>query len=353
MSGARECPAFRSVPRDARDGGHRRVCLFQHTLTRSGGSARVFERVPIPTPFQVGPVNAYLAGRTVVDPGPDSEDARERLHDALADRGLGFADIEQVLVTHPHPDHFGLASHLREAGARVVAAEAAVPILEDFEGRLAYEQEYFRRFFVRCGMDEATAGTVTELPQAFVHYAPSVDVDRTLTAGETVAVDGRELGVDELVGHATGELLFADGDGTAVVGDHVLGDTTPNPFLQPPPEDGGERPRVLPAYNESLARLREAGHDRLLPGHGDPVDDPPGRIDAILAEHRERTAAVAGIVEEPATPVEVMHALFEDLPVTEHFPGMSEAVGHLDVLATQDRVVRRETDGVLTYELAE
>jgi hypothetical protein len=32
---------------------------------------------------------------------------------------------------------------------------------------------------------------------------------------------------------------------------------------------------------------------------------------------------------------------------------MSEAVGHLDVLATQDRVVRRETDGVLTYELAE
>ncbi|MFC4448130.1 MBL fold metallo-hydrolase [Halorussus aquaticus] len=64
----------------------------------------MFRRLSIPTPFQVGPVNAYLAGRTLVDPGPGSEEAWAALLDGLEARGLGPTDIERVLITHPHPD---------------------------------------------------------------------------------------------------------------------------------------------------------------------------------------------------------------------------------------------------------
>lgn len=315
----------------------------------------MFERVPVPTPFQVGPVNAYLAGRTVVDPGPDSEEAWATLVEALSARNLVPGDVEQVLVTHPHPDHFGLAGRLRDAGARVVASPGAAAIVADFPARLEYEQRYFREFFVACGMAESTAATVTELPAAFVHYAPSVATDRTVSAGDTVAVDDRRLSVSEHAGHATGELAFADerdGQRRAVVGDQVLADITPNPFLQPPPEDGDERPRVLPAYNDSLARLREADYDRLLPGHREPIADPAGRIDAILAQHRERTDAVAALVDGPTTPVDVMDGLFADLPVTEQFSGMSEAVGHLDVLEAAGRVSVRYDGGLRLYEPA-
>ncbi|PSP70627.1 MBL fold hydrolase, partial [Halobacteriales archaeon QH_8_67_27] len=85
-------------------------------------------------------------------------------------------------------------------------------------------------------------------------------------------------------------------------------------------------------------------------GHRGHVEDPPGRIDDILDEHTERTERVADFLDEPRTPVEVMNELFGDLPVTEQFPGMSEAVGHLDVLEAADRVsVREENDRVL-YE---
>jgi glyoxylase-like metal-dependent hydrolase (beta-lactamase superfamily II) len=314
----------------------------------------MFERLAVPTPFQVGPVNAYLAGRTLVDPGPDSEEAWTTLVEELNRRDLAPADVEQVLVTHPHPDHFGLAARLRETGASVVAAPEAVPVLEDFPGRLEYEQSYFRDFFVRCGMAESTAGTVTELPKAFLHYAPSTEVDRTVSSGDTVRIAGRTLAVEDLAGHAPGELLFAvdsDGERTALVGDHVLPDVTPNPFLQPPSEPGGDRPRVLSAYDDSLASTREADYDRLLPGHGDPIPDPASRIDAILAEHGERTTAVADLLDGPTTPVEVMEGLFGDLPATEQFGGMSEAVGHLDVLEADGRVTVREDDGRLLYEL--
>ncbi|MFB6138814.1 MAG: MBL fold metallo-hydrolase [Halosimplex sp.] len=316
----------------------------------------MFDRLSIPTSFQVGPVNAYLAGRTLVDPGPDSDEAWSHLTGELAERDLAPEDVEQLLVTHPHPDHFGLAKRFRERGATVVAHPDAAAVMTDFPSRLETEQAFFRDFFARCDMAPSRADAVAELLGAFVHYAPSVAVDRAVRAGDSVRVGGRELAVDDLVGHATGEVLFAFDGPTgreALVGDNVLAEITPNPFLQPPPNPGTDRPRVLPAYNESLAELRDAGHDRYHPGHRGRIDDPPGRIDAILAEHDERTERVYDALAEPTTPVEVMTELFGDLPATEQFPGMSEAVGHLDVLEAAGRVTVREDDDTLYYERTE
>ncbi|MFC7020449.1 MULTISPECIES: MBL fold metallo-hydrolase [Haloarcula] len=314
----------------------------------------MFTRVSIPTPFQVGPVNAYVGGRTVVDPGPDSDEAWSRLLETLEARELGPGDVEQVLVTHPHPDHFGLAARLRSRGARVLASPEAAAIMDDFAARLHYEQEYFTDFFERCGISRETAEAVTQLPEAFLAYAQSVATDRELDAGDVVTVDDERLTVDEVTGHAVGEILFSfddDGEYTAIVGDNVLGDITPNPFLQPPPDRGGQRPRVLPAFNDSLRWLREQGHDRFLTGHREPVESPKDRIDEILAAHDRRTDEVADIVAEGATtPAAVMTGLFGDLPATEYFSGMSEAVGHLDVLEAQGRVERRDTGGLVVYE---
>jgi len=315
----------------------------------------MFRRVSIPTPFQVGAVNAYVAGRTIVDPGPDSEEAWSRLLEALEARELGPGDVSQVVVTHPHPDHFGLAHRFQDAGARVLASPEGAAVMRDFAARLRYEQSYFTDFFERCGISRETAKAVTQLPEAFLPYARSVDTDRELDAGATLTVDDEPLTVDSVAGHAVGERIFSydhNGRREAIVGDTVLGDITPNPFLQPPPEDGTARPRVLPAFNDSLHWLREQGHDRLLTGHREPVESPGERIDAILGEHDRRSDEVAGVVGEGATtPVDVMTALFGDLPATEYFAGMSEAVGHLDMLEERGRVEKRSSGGVYVYEL--
>jgi glyoxylase-like metal-dependent hydrolase (beta-lactamase superfamily II) len=316
----------------------------------------MFTRVSVPTPFAVGPVNAYLAGRTVVDPGPDSEESWTVLLDALDEAGLAPTDLEQVLVTHPHPDHFGLASRLREAGASVVTSPAAAAIIADWEGRYEYEKDFFVDFFERCGLAAETARAVTTLPDAYLAYSPDVETDRVVGAGDEVTVDGATLSVQEVTGHATGELVFgfdADGERRGIVGDNVLPDITPNPLLQPPPEPGDDRPRVLPAYNDSLAWLAEQGYDRFLPGHRSEIPAPAARIDEILAEHEKRTASVMEIVDSPTTPAGVMQELFGDLPATEKFPGMSEAVGHLDVLEARGQVTATDRGGVVVYERTE
>lgn len=313
----------------------------------------MFTRLSIPTPFQVGPVNAYLAGDTLVDPGPGSEEAWTALLDGLERHDLGPTDIEQVLITHPHPDHFGLAKRLRESGADIVASTESAAIVRSFTDRLAYEQEYFSDFFDRNGMSKTTARTVTDLPEAYLSAAPDVETDVELADGDAIDVDGIDLTAERVQGHAPGETIFTfeDGDSSkAIVGDHVLGDITPNPLLQPPTENGGDRPRVLPAFNRSLSDLLERDMDSLLPGHREVITDPAKRIAEILDAHEERTANVRALVDGPTTAFDVMCELFEDLPATEYFPGMSEAVGHLDVLEERDEVNRHEQGGVVVYE---
>ena len=59
--------------------------------------------------------NSYLLGTadgattTLVDTGVAVPATRDQLRAGLKRHGLGFADIEQVLLTHHHADHTGLA----------------------------------------------------------------------------------------------------------------------------------------------------------------------------------------------------------------------------------------------------
>lgn len=312
----------------------------------------MFDRIRVPTPFQVGSVNCYITGRTLVDPGPDSEDGWDELVESLAQQGLEPIDIDQVLVTHPHPDHFGMAKRFSDRGADIVASEETADIIEDFPGRLAYEQEFFIPFLVRHGIQEDVANTVVELPEAYLEFAPSCDVDRTVSDGDTITVDGTDVLVESLVGHAPGELLFAweqDGGEHAIVGDHVLQRITPNPFLQPPPEPGESRPRVLPGYNRSLERLATRDFAKLYPGHGDFVDKPTRRIEQLLEFHERRTGNVYHALDGKTTAAAVMRTLFGDIPVTEIYGGISESIGHLDVLELRGEVDRSMEDGVYRY----
>jgi len=316
----------------------------------------MFRRFRIPTPFQVGPVNAYLAGDTLIDPGPESDEAWARLLEALEGEGMTPEDVSRVLVTHPHPDHFGLAHRFQDAGTTVIASGPTARIVDDFAARLEYEQSFFLEFFQRHGVSEGTAETVTNLPEVFLDYGPDCPVDRTLEDGERVTIDGRTLRAERVEGHAPGELLFTEAAAhgpVAVVGDHVLADVTPNPWLQPPPEPGADRPRTLMRFNRSLERLADRDFDRLFPGHGDPIGEPTDRIRTILEAHERRTAEVCDLVDGPTTAIEVMQGLFEDLAVTEYFGGLSEAIGHLDVLEARGDVHSEERGGMVIYEPAD
>ncbi len=309
--------------------------------------------IAVPTPFQVGPVNAYLLEgppRTLVDVGPHTDEARGALEQAL---GGALEGIELLLVTHPHIDHFGLAGWLKaQSGCRVVAHPHAVPKLADFAGYYAREQDFFKGELVAWGMPEQAAQLLTEIPKGFAVLAPPVAVDDTLVEGDRIRVGALELDVLETPGHSPGSLSFHDRAHKALfAGDHLIRGITPNPLLEMPLPATGKRPKSLIEYVGALEKVAALDLEVAYSGHREPITDPAAAIRANFEHIEARAKRVLGLLanEGPLTPYALMGKLFPHLPATEQFLGMSEAVGHLERLEALGRVRRTVRGGVRRY----
>ena len=308
------------------------------------------ERLAIPTPFNTGHVNCYLvtaARLTLIDPGPATDTAYETLCEELSERGFSLEDIDRILVTHPHMDHFGIVSRLRSiSSADVYAHPDAVSILADPDGHFEREQAFFEPFLVRMGVPEATAGTVMSLPMSFTEYQAPVSVDVPVQDGDHVDV-GFDFEVVHTPGHCPGSVCFVERTtDTAYSGDHLMTELSPNPLLTVVPGTTDTRTRSLPTYLESLDRLRETGVGIAFGGHRDPVTDVPARIEEIVDHHETRKRRIASFLAANgrSTAYDLLEELFPDLPASEVFPGMSEIIGHLDLLEDEGAVVRTGED---------
>src|SRR3954471_24238511 len=77
----------------------------------------------IPVPIPNNPLRYVLVfaleldggGVAIVDAGWNTNDPWKALCDGLATAGGSISDVQAVLVTHIHPDHYGLAGRVRAA----------------------------------------------------------------------------------------------------------------------------------------------------------------------------------------------------------------------------------------------
>src|SRR4029077_4980015 len=152
-----------------------------------------------PTPFQVGRVNAYLiedSPLTLVDSGPNSAKALDELEQALATRGHAVEDIELLIVTHQHIDHFGLASILaRRSGAEVVALDLLAPYLGNFGEEADRDDAYAQTIMRRHGIPPDVVSALRAVSGSFRGWGAKVQVTRPLADGEQLTLRDRTLRV--------------------------------------------------------------------------------------------------------------------------------------------------------------
>src|SRR5690606_3307114 len=129
--------------------------------------------------------------------------------------------------------------------------------------------------------------------------------DRRLADGETVEGEGWSLTALHTPGHFGNHLSFRCQD-IVFTGDLVMG--WASTLISPPDGD-------LSAFMASVARLGELSPGRLMPGDGEPAEDPPARL-AWLREHREaRTRAlVAELSRGPTRIPALTRRLYADTP---------------------------------------
>ena len=137
-----------------------------------------------------------------------------------------------------------------------------------------------------------------------------------------------------------------------IAGDHLLGEITSNPILESPLPGERHRPRSLPDYLAALERVAALRVLWVYPGHGAPFQGHRKLIRERLAFHDRRAAKVLGFLADgPATVYDLTRRLFPTLEGTELYLGLSEALGHLDLLEDRGQVAHTRAGGVLQYSV--
>jgi glyoxylase-like metal-dependent hydrolase (beta-lactamase superfamily II) len=316
----------------------------------------VINRLSIPTPFRVGPVNCYLVEDdplTLFDVGPNSGAALHALEAGLRERGHRIEDLARIVITHHHTDHLGLVGILADrSGAEVCALDLLAPVVEDFAAYADRADELAQALMLRHGIEADVVTALASVARAYRGWGGSAQVTRTLHDGGELAFAGRTFQVHHRPGHSPGDTVFFDAaDGTLIAGDHLIERISSNPVIAPP-LDGtpADRPRALITYLASLRKTQQMPVTTVLPGHGDPFDGHAALIEDRFAMHERRANKILGLIEErPRSAHAIAEAIWGNVSVTQAFLTLSEVLGHIDLLLERGQVVHAEQDGVVVW----
>ena len=208
-----------------------------------------------PSAFTYYGTQTYLLGSrdvAVVDPGPDLPEHLDALENAIGDRRL-----VAIMCTHTHRDH--------SPAARPLAERTGAPV-------------------IGC----APLALETVGPRADAAFDGDYEPDLVLQDGDSVTVDGREIGAVATPGHTSNHLCFAY-EGALITGDHVMGWSTT--VVVPPDGD-------MAAYMQSLDKLRQRDDRIYYPAHGPAVTNPQQYVRSLIGHRLQREKQILKLVGE-------------------------------------------------------
>lgn len=309
-------------------------------------------RLSLPTPFPVGPVNVYLvpgAVPTLVDTGLDLGDNRDHLAAAI-DAHLG-GRLAQVLLTHGHIDHAGLAGWLQSTYGALVHVHAgdrqSVEEGHDVDRRV---ERGDRAHFIRAGFPVDRFDRATRRFNKLVRCWTPVTVDGELVAGQPVDVGDESWQVSHHPGHARGQVCLRAPDGTGLAGDLLIrGLSTIAFFDKGDPADG----LGLERHIASLEAFAADPPRRVGAGHREWIEDPPAELRRGLADIAARLDEVAALLTDtPRSPWDVARELFEEPAGDQAWLATAEVLGVLEVLERRGRAAQQGGGEGLAYVAA-
>lgn len=248
-----------------------------------------------PSVFTGPGTNTYLIGtgpeRILLDPGQGLDAYLPVLDRALSEAGC--TGIQEIVLTHGHPDHIGGVASVLERHGEMRVSKRPWPENDEALGKAAHAIDH----------------------------------------GDVIRTEGATLRAVHTPGHAPDHLCFVLEEEQALFsGDNVLGvGTTVIP----------NRSGDLGEYLQSLQRMLGEGPKRIYPAHGPCIADGEAKIREYIAHREERERQIlAALADETLGVMEVVRVVYAAYPPQLHAAAAQSTTQHLRKLEAEGRVSR-------------
>jgi glyoxylase-like metal-dependent hydrolase (beta-lactamase superfamily II) len=324
--------------------------VFPHT--EPPGPGRLIEIAPgvqwfrLPLPYRLDHVNIYLIenddGWTVLDTGLGTDACRTAWEAVLSGQMRGQR-LTEMIVTHFHPDHVGLAGWLAERFGLSLSMPRPEYLyslaLQYAPGDLGADTH--RPFYRRHGLSQEVTEAVLSRGHEYLRRTTGVpSTYHRIRHGDDLSVGARVFQVITGGGHALEQaMLNRQEERLFFAADQVIARISPNVsvYAMEPDLD------ALGIYLRSLSGLRDlvAEDVLVLPGHGLPFYGLHTRINELIEHHEQRCGAIAEACKLQALSVaELVPCVFQR-ELDEHQTGFAfgEVLAHVNHMLGRDQLV--------------
>lgn len=314
-------------------------------------------KVPIPD-NPLGNLNCYLVegkeGWVMIDTGWYTPETLDSLKRGLKDLGLSFSDIATIVITHTHPDHFGLAGRIKQLSpdTKLIMHRLEADLIES---RYIKFSDLIQQvgFFLQChGVSSHIIPDLDRSSMPALEYVRITYPDKTLYGGEIIDTGKYKLEVIWTPGHSIGHIcLYEPRNELLFSGDHILPHITSAISLH---VQSGDDP--LGDYLNALNKIENMPVKKILPAHEDIFTDFQGRINEIEKHHQDRGNEIQlTISNKQLSACEISSQIawnisnWDDLSPLHKRLAVMETVAHLEYLRWKGKVQRIIENDVIKY----
>lgn len=302
-------------------------------------------------PFVLNHVNCwYLANEKhsgLLDTGVSTPASKEAMQQHLDQLGLP----DELIVTHFHPDHAGLAGWFVDQGVNLHSHETEWGIVRTLWDIADSDYgEFYADWYQRNGIGEEPLQVARDRGNSYKKLV-SMPPHRCsyLAQGDVVELGGHAFNVMIGKGHAPAMLMFYSVDlKLLIAADQILPTISPNVSLMPNTPD----PDPLSSFIETLQTARQLPADTLvLPSHGLPFYGLHDRIDELLKHHQQRCDQVLDACRTARSASDLFSVLFNrELDAQQLSFALGESLAHTRYLCNLGSLNEINHNGVVQFQ---
>jgi|TARA_B110000116_G_scaffold269164_1_gene284574 glyoxylase-like metal-dependent hydrolase (beta-lactamase superfamily II) len=283
-------------------------------------------------------------GITLFDTGFGTDKATSDLEKGLNEIGYSINDIDNIIISHAHPDHIGMIDRIRKKNKHFILIMSKIEFEWVNSRKSRNWQAIGNAWLAKHGMSLVEIDSSEQDSQWKNIEWPQLKEAAVINDADTMQYGPWSFEFIHTPGHTIGHIcLYEKNNKLLLTGDHVLPHISPNVSV----DFEGKNSDALIQYMNSLKKVLNFETNIVLPAHEFAFKNLSERVNELLQHHKDRlTEHMNSFSSTPMTAVEVARKVswntgdFDNFNLMMKRSAVGETVAHLELLVFNNQLAK-------------